>query len=506
MYPTPATSGSGIEINMQVSIAHLVFLAVGSLAGGLVAWLLLKGKLALADANGRAVGEVERTSLAEKFEAASQDITDLKGRLAEADGLAQDLQNKLNQASGECAQSVDRAKRLADVEKERDGLLNAQAGFQVMIAELNNTLDNERTQIPEKLALLDASREQLSNQFKVLASEILDKTSTKFTEQNQTKLGELLDPLKTQLTEFKSKVEEVYVNEGKDRSALTEQVNQLLKLNNTLSQDAQNLTLALKGDRKSQGNWGEIILDDVLEKAGLRAGQHYERQGSVKSDDGQSHVIPDVVIHLPSDRHLVVDSKLTLPDYRAFADAANDEDRAAALKRHLISIRAHIRGLSEKNYQTLYGLKSLDFVVMFIPLEPAFMLAVTNDAELFQDAWNKNVLLVSPSTLLFVVRTVAYLWRQEDLSRNAKEISLRGAELYDKLVGFSADLLNVGEKLKQAQGCYNDARMKLSEGKGNVIRQAEMLKKLGVQPSKQLPRTLVEPALEEPLATLTRET
>ena len=481
---------------MQVSIAHFLFLVAGLLTGGLVAWLLLKSKLALAEANGSAVGEIERTSLAEQLKAASQDITDLKGRLAHADGLAQDLQNKLNLASGECAQSVDRAKRLADVEKERDGLLNAQAGFQVMIAELNNTLDNERTQIPEKLALLDVAREQLSNQFKVLAGEILDKTSTKFTEQNQTKLGELLDPLKTQLTEFKSKVEEVYVNEGKDRSALTEQVKQLLQLNNTLSQDAQNLTLALKGDRKAQGNWGEIILDDVLEKAGLRIGQHYERQGSVKNEDGQSRDIPDVVIHLPADRHLVVDSKLTLPDYRAFADAANEEERTAALKRHLNSIRTHIKGLSEKNYQTLYGLKSLDFVVMFVPLEPAFMLAVTNDGELFQDAWTKNVLLVSPSTLLFVVRTVAYLWRQEDLSRNAKEISNRGAELYDKLVGFSADLLNVGERLKQAQSSYNEARRKLSEGTGNVIRQAEMLRKLGVQPNKRLPMTLVEPAME----------
>ncbi len=490
---------------MQVSIAHCFFLVVGLLAGGLVAWLLLKSKLALAEANGRAAGEVERTSLAEKLEAASQAITDLKGRLAEAEGLAQNLQNKLNQASGECAQAVDRAKRLADVEQERDRLRDAQDGFKIKIAELNTALDNERTQTPEKLALLAAAREELSNQFKVLASEILDEKGKKFTELNQTNLGLLLDPLQEKIKSFQTKVEEVYVNEGKDRSALTEQVKQLLQLNNTLSQDAQNLTLALKGDRKAQGNWGEIILDDVLEKAGLQAGQHYERQGSVKSDDGQSHVIPDVVINLPSDRHLVVDSKLTLPDYRAFANAANNEERAAALKRHLSSIRAHIRGLSEKNYQTLYGLKSLDFVVMFIPLEPAFMLAVTNDDELFQEAWNKNVLLVSPSTLLFVVRTVAYLWRQEDLSRNAKEISLRGAELYDKLVGFSADLLNVGEKLKQAQTCYNDARTKLSEGKGNVIRQAEMLKKLGVQPSKRLPMTLVEPALEEPLVTLTNE-
>ena len=300
-------------------------------------------------------------------------------------------------------------------------------------------------------------------------------------------------------------MEEVYINEGKDRSALGEQVKQLVQLNNSLSQDAQNLTLALKGDRKAQGNWGEIILDDVLERAGLHAGQHYERQGGVKSEDGQSHVIPDVVIHLPGDRHLVVDSKMTLPDYRAFAAAEIDEERAVALKRHLNSIRVHIKELSDRNYQSLYGLKSLDFVVMFVPLEPAFMLAVTNDPELFQQSWDKNVLLVSPSTLLFVVRTVAYLWRQEDLSRNAKEISNRGAQLYDKLVGFAADLQKVGERIQQAQDSYNDARKKLSEGSGNVIRQAEMLKNLGVKPSKALPAQWVEPALEEPLAVLANE-
>jgi DNA recombination protein RmuC len=215
--------------------------------------------------------------------------------------------------------------------------------------------------------------------------------------------------------------------------------------------------------------------------------------------------MPDVVIHLARERHLVVDSKMTQPDYRAFASAENEDDRIGVLERHLTSIRGHNKALSEKNYQTLYGLKFLDFVVMFVPLEPAFMLAVTNDRELFQQAWDKNVLLVSPSTLLFVVRTVAYLWRQEGLSRNAKEISNRGAELYDKLVGFVSDLQKVGERIQQAQNCYNDARKKFSEGNGNVIRQAEMLKNLGVKPTKALPAQWVEPAMEEGLMSLTND-
>ncbi len=365
------------------------------------------------------------------------------------------------------------------------------------IAELRTTIDAERVQSAEKLNLLNEARENLSNQFKALANEILDEKSKKFTEQNQVNLGQLLTPLKQQLTDFKTKVEEVYVNEGKDRSALAEQVKQLMQMNTNLSEEAHNLTLALKGDSKAQGNYGEIILDDVLDKAGLQAGVHYERQGSIVTDDGAARVIPDVVIHLPGARHLIVDSKMTLPDYSIFSSTDDKEEQSAALKRHLGSLRSHIKGLSEKNYQNLYGIKTLDFVIMFVPLEPAFMMAVTHDSELFQQAWEKNVLLVSPSTLLFVVRTVAYLWRQEDQSRNAQEIAKRGAELYDKLCGFVADLDDLGKQLGQAQSSFDKAKGKLHTGKGNVIRQAEMLKELGVRPTKSLPQQLTESAAVE---------
>lgn len=384
-----------------------------------------------------------------------------------------------------------KAERLQQVEGrliESEQQLNT---LTAQVATLTMQLTQERNQSNEKLALLQSAREELTHQFKNLANEILEEKSKRFSEQNQQSLGQLLDPLKTKLQEFQGKVEQVYVQEGKDRSALAEQVRQLMELNKTVSQEANNLTKALKGSNKTQGNWGELVLERVLEGSGLRKGEEYDVQESHTLEDGR-RLQPDVVVHLPDDRHLVIDAKATLVAYEDYANAEDEKHRDAALKRHLDSVRSHIKGLSDKNYQDLYGLKSLDFVLMFIPIEPAFMLAVTHDRELFMDAWNKNVLLVSPSTLLFVVRTVANLWRQEAQTRNAQDIAKRGAELYDKLAGFVEDMESLGTRLNQAQKDYDGAINKLSTGRGNLIRQAEMLKKLGVKPSKSLPAPMVE--------------
>ncbi len=378
--------------------------------------------------------------------------------------------------------------RLQEAEQQL-GILNTQ------IATLTTQLTQERSQNAEKIALLQSARDELTHQFKNLANDILEEKSKRFSEQNQQSLGQLLEPLKTRLQEFQGKVEQVYVQEGKDRSALAEQVRQLMELNKTVSQEANNLTKALKGSNKTQGNWGELILERVLETAGLRKGEEYDVQESHTTGDGK-RLQPDVVLHLAEDRHLVIDAKATLVAYEDYANAEDEKHREAALKRHLDAVRTHIKGLSDKNYQDLYGLKSLDFVLMFIPIEPAFMLAVTHDRELFMDAWNKNVLLVSPSTLLFVVRTVASLWRQEAQNRNAQDIAKRGAELYDKLAGFVEDMESLGNRLSQAQKDYDGAINKLSTGKGNVIRQAEMLKKLGVKPNKSLPAGIVDSALD----------
>jgi len=369
------------------------------------------------------------------------------------------------------------------------------------IVKLATTLDLERSQTEEKLEFQKNAEEQLSNRFKTLANEILDDKSRKFTDQNKINLDQLLEPLKVKITEFQGKIQEVYMQEGKDRSALSEQVKQLMALNNQLSEDAHNLTRALKGQVKTQGNWGELILERVLEASGLRKGHEYNVQESHDREDG-TRAQPDVVIHLPEDRHLIVDAKMSLTAYEEHTNAETELERNSAIKRHLESVRSHIRELSEKNYQQLYGLRSFDFVLMFIPVEPAFMLAISHDNNLWLDSWKKNILLASPSTLLFVVRTVAHLWKQEQQNRNAQEIASRGAELYNKLASFVDDLNMLGKRLQQAQIAYDAAYSKLTKGKGNVIRQAEMLKQLGVKPAKPLSQTLTNSALDEPATSL----
>lgn len=454
----------------------------------------------LQEANERKAALEEQVSRIPELE---RRISETEELLSSANGQLTELRESSGRQNSKLSAELEAERQAAAL--VRDDLVdvkNARAAAEGEVTRLSDELtelrtrtEGERQNADEKLNLLLQAKETLSDQFKALATDILEEKSKRFAEQNQASLGLLLEPLKTRLTEFQGKVEEVYVQEGKDRSALSAQVRQLVELNQALSQDAKNLTLALKGSTKTQGNWGELILERVLEASGLRKGDEYHVQDSQVREDG-SRGQPDVVINLPEERKLVVDSKVSLLAYERYASAETDEERLVALRQHVDSIRNHIKSLSDKQYQALYG-KSLDFVLAFVPIEPAFMLAVTNDNELFMDAWRRNVLLVSPSTLLFVVRTVAHLWRQEAQSRNAQDIARRGAELYDKLCGFVEDLQMVGNRLGQAQKAYDSAHSKLAIGKGNVIRQAEMLRDMGVKPSKALPQPLVESASAE---------
>ena len=363
--------------------------------------------------------------------------------------------------------------------------------YQARVAELTARLDAERLQATEKLALLEAARSEFGHQFQLLANTILEEKSKKFTEQNQVNLGGILLPLQEKIKEFQTQVADTYDKDSKERLTLKNEIERLATLNGKISEDAINLTQALKGNNKTQGIWGEMVLETVLESSGLRRGEEYQVQNSFEREEGGLHR-PDVIIHLPEQRHMIVDAKMSLVAYERYVSATNDEERAESLKQHLVSVRAHIKGLSDKNYQTLTGLKAPDFVMLFIAVEPAFMLAFSHDQSLFNDALAKNVLLVSPSTLLANLRTIAYIWRQEQQNRNAQEIAQQCAKLYDKFVGFVEDLDDVGRKLGQTQKSFDDAKSKLSTGRGNLIRQAEQVKNLGVKPTKNLPAQLLD--------------
>jgi DNA recombination protein RmuC len=389
---------------------------------------------------------------------------------------------------------------------QENGRLTEQAvEARAEVMKLNNELTYARSitaNLEEKLATqkeeLATLREQFTRDFENLANRIFEEKSKKFTDQNRSNLDELLKPLGEKLKDFEKKVHEVYVSEGKDRASLKEQLSLLHQLNTQMSKEAQNLTRALKGEgnNKFQGNWGEIILESILEKSGLVKDREYHMQVSMTGEDGRRYQ-PDVVVNLPDGKHLVIDSKVSLNAYERFSSAEAEEERQAALKEHLLSVKKHIRDLSDKNYQSLYQLKTLDFVLLFIPIEPAFALSVQGDIQLFNDAFDRNIVIVSPSTMLATLRTVASIWRQENQNRNAIEIAQKGGALYDKFNGFVQDMLDLGKKLDAGKEAYVAAMNKLSTGNGNLVRQTENLKKLGAKTSKSLPPNLLERASEE---------
>jgi DNA recombination protein RmuC len=358
---------------------------------------------------------------------------------------------------------------------------------------LEAELVSERRQALARLESLNEAKEALTAQFKNLANDILEDKSKRFVEQNATSLDALLKPLQTKLTEFKEQVSTSYQNEARERFALKTEIERLSNLNLRMSDETRSLTQALKGDSKVQGNWGELVLESILESSGLRKGEEFVVQDSHTQADG-SRLQPDVVIHLPEGRHLVVDSKVSITAYARYAEALTPEIGQAELNLHIQSIRQHMQGLSNKNYSALHGLGAIDFVLMFIPIEPAFIAAMKAAPNLQDEALAKNIVLVCPSTLMATLRTVAHLWRQDQQNRNALEISRQCGALYDKFVGFVEDLLKLGQRLEQAQSSYHDAFGKLKSGKGNLIRAAEKVRALGVKPSKLIDNRLIETA------------
>jgi len=425
---------------------------------------------------------------------------------------------KLNKASGQPAgeleEARDRAATLSAEKLAAEGkiqMLEEQArySFQMMkekeeaIVSLNRQVaglgtENKRLQedLQAKQSDIEASEEKLRIAFKNLANEILEEKTQKFTEQNRTKLDEILKPLGEKILSFEKKVEEAYHKESNERFSLVNEIKRLAELNQQISQEASNLTQALKGQSKTRGNWGEIILESILEKSGLVKDREYFVQQSYTNAEGK-RLQPDVVVVYPGERSVIIDSKVSLLAYERYASSEIKEEQDAALREHLQAIRNHVNDLSSKNYQDLYQIKSLDFVMMFLPIEPAYMLAVQNDPNLWSFAYDRRILLISPTNLIASLKMIANLWRVEYQNKNAVEISRQSGELYDKFKGFVDDLEDIGKKINASRGSYDDAMNKLATGKGNLLRRAEKIRELGVKTSKDLPKNLLDKAGEE---------
>lgn len=383
-----------------------------------------------------------------------------------------------------------------DLERVRTDLNNRQLDITEIKSSnsrLTTQLEEERKQSAEKLKILLEAKEQLKTEFQNLANQIFDEKGKKFTEQNKANLDVLLSPFKEQLGEFKKKVEEVYLDEAKERSALLREVQILKQLNNDIGEEAKNLTRALKSENKTMGNWGEVVLERVLEESGLRKDMEYLVQPSFKDEAGNM-LRPDILVLLPGKKHVIIDSKVSLKDYEQYISAESDVERQVSFDAHISSLRNHIKGLGNKQYENIKELNAPDFVLMFVPVEAAFLAAIEKDKALFSDAFNKNIVIVCPSTLLVTLRTIKNIWNYEYQNRNAKEIAEQAGRLYDKFVGFIGSLDAISGHLKKAVDSTEDAYKQLSSGTGNLISRVQKLKQLGAKTTKQIDSNLVEDA------------
>jgi DNA recombination protein RmuC len=349
----------------------------------------------------------------------------------------------------------------------------------------------------EKMALLESAENRLQQQFENLANKIFEQKAEKFDHNSKTKLESLLTPLKDKIDGFKQQVSDHYVKEGQERASLKTEILGLKELNQQITNDAAALTRALKGDNKQQGNWGEVVLERILQESGLREGHEFETQVSLKNEDGKSYQ-PDVVVHLPDDKDIVIDSKVSLSAYeRYFNEQESDSARQTYLNEHVASLRNHIKELGKKDYHQLKGIKTLDYVLMFVPIEPAFLLAVDQSPELVKLALDNNVMLVSPTNLLVALRTVNNIWQYEYQNQNAQKIATKAAKLYEKFHGFVTDMDKVGKAIDSVQKNYDGAMNKLTEGNANIVKQVEQFKSMGVQTNKSLDPLLIEKASKD---------
>jgi|TARA_Y100001933_G_scaffold260327_3_gene312142 DNA recombination protein RmuC len=444
-------------------------LAVASLAWA--AWLRHRVRRVLAEAVASAADSEQRAAEAHRHEVGQLErwLEERSQALIRAEGRIEQLEAHLGELREESARRAEEAAARRSTE-----------------AELRTRLEETQRNFSEKEALFRENSDALKQEFELLANKIFERQG----EQHRSRLDDVLKPLKTQLSDFRERVETVYTTETKDRASLLAEVRNLQQASERINREAENLTKALKGDVKTQGNWGEMVLERVLESSGLRAGEEYFVQESRRDDEG-SLKRPDVLIRLPDDKDVVVDAKLSLLAYEEALAEEGEEARAAAMTRHVASLRNHVKRLAEQHYDQLPDVRSLDFVLLFVPIEAAFTMAMEQDQRLFSEAFERRIVIVSPTTLMMTLRIIHNVWRYEKQNRNAQEIARRAGALYDKVRGFVEDMEALGRQLQTAENTYQQAVGKLSTGKGNVLRRVEQLRELGAPVKKALPQHLI---------------
>ncbi|MUK27492.1 DNA recombination protein RmuC [Aliivibrio fischeri] len=481
---------------------HLLFGFAGASIAYAVAYVLTKSRnqqeLALLEhelESEKKLANSQLHQLTQQVEKQQQELDELD---LERDKLAQEQK----QSHGRLMAAMEKLRYFDAIQKEKEYLTQqlefsrqANSNVEAELREQEARNEEERKASQEKIELLERAEERLKQQFENLANQLFEQKTKTVDEQNKVSLEGLLSPLKEQLEGFKKQVNDSFGFEAKERHTLVHEIRSLQQLNERMTQEAVNLTNALKGDNKQQGNWGEVVLSRVLKESGLREGHEYDTQVSMDDEDGK-RFYPDVIVHLPDEKDVVVDSKMTLVAYERFFNSEDFNQKEHALDEHLMAIRAHLRGLSKKDYHKLNGLRSLDYVLMFIPVEPAFQVAIEADPSLISDAMEQNIIIVSPTTLLVALRTISNLWRNERQNQNAKIIAERASKLYDKMRLFVDDMEAVGGALDKANQSYQGAMNKLASGRGNLIRQAESFKELGVEVKRDINRRLIDQSFE----------
>ncbi len=386
-------------------------------------------------------------------------------------------------------------KVIAQLNLEKDSVQKEKEAFAIHLAKKENDFDNLLERNKEQKQEVEQLQEKFTKEFENLANKILEEKTNKFTEQNKENMKNILNPLQEKIQLFEKKVDDTHKESIDYHAALRQQILGLREMNEQMSKETINLTKALKGDSKMQGNWGELVLERVLEKSGLEKGREYEVQQSFTNEEG-SRILPDVIINLPDGKKMVVDSKVSLTAYERFVNEEDDDLKATFLKEHVNSVKRHVDQLSDKNYQDIYEMESPDFVLLFIPIEPAFALALNEDNTLYNKAFEKNIVIVTPSTLLATLRTIDSMWTNQKQQENAIEIARQAGALYDKFEGFVSDLIKIGKKMDEAKVEYGNAMNKLVDGSGNLVNRVEKLKKMGAKAKKALPENIIKRAIE----------